>query len=163
MAGARGEETTNNYTNIHSVLENQHAEKITGGDYTICHNDNDYFTMDKWDDDVDILYLQFYGVWHCYDFEMLKQFWAYDASVMAEWEGGDEMGYRGRPNDYLVIKVPPSFWISFDAYETILSYPERSYKMKVVIENLPIGNLRGQMGVSMLHGQSPQTIFGIDE
>ncbi len=126
-----------------------------------CANPEDIISMDAFDEKSDIIYIvRNDGKYDCYDRNNLLQFLRMPESKMAYWVGGDAGGRRGRPDlNAIVYKLPNGWqWITEDSVRLINS-DVNVFTIHLFQSNVPIGNVQGGVGVSMLHGQNPQNIY----
>jgi hypothetical protein len=129
--------------------------------FTDCSNPIDPITQYPFTEEDDILFIRFNDQWHCFNKEMCLLFLNQPGSRMAYWVGGDSVGYGGRPDlNQLVYKFPDGVtWVDSES-KFILQNTRHIYFDKILVAaNVPIGNVQGQMGVSMLHGNNPQNIY----
>jgi hypothetical protein len=129
-------------------------------DYTDCDNPIDPITQFPFNADDDILFIYYNGKWTCFDREGVLELFQQESSRMAYWIGGDASGYGGRPDlNRRVYKLPDGItWIDRPSKRMIEKSDSRYFARQVIEQNVPIGNVYGLMGVSMLHGNNPQTI-----
>ena len=124
---------------------NRSPRRAKSPTYTDCSNDTDIITLDEFDEKSDIIYIYQGDNIKCYNYETLIRFLNIPDSTMAEWINGDEMGYGGSPNlNYLVHKMPDGFiWITHESLLILSESDYKYYNLKLVYENVPIGNIQG--------------------
>ncbi len=130
--------------------------------FSSCANPEDIISMDTFDEKSDIIYIvRKDGKYDCYDRYNLFQFLSMEDTKMAHWVGGDEMGYKGRPDlNFLFYKLPNGWqWITEDSVKLLMNRHINVFMIQLLKSDVPIGNVQGIMGVSMLHGQNPQNIY----
>lgn len=130
--------------------------------YTSCSLKENVFDGEEFDEKSDIVYFEYEnGDIMCYTKDNLLNWFQQSSAIMARWEGAyDDVGHGGRPNlRKIYMKMPDGWhWITECSYEYILLGHDY-FEFELIEENVPIGNLQGIMGVSMLHGNNPVNIY----
>jgi hypothetical protein len=132
-------------------------------DYLSCSNSRDYFSLDKFENNQDIVYfIMPNSKKYCFDYDNLIQWFSQHEVHMAHWIPNniymDDSGRGGGPDlDFIVHKVPAeyTFYINDDIYYEILRNEEKTFQLYMIHPNLRIGNIEGDFGPSLLHGQIP--------
>lgn len=134
-----------------------------------CHNSEDYILQTDFSENDSIVFIhdqtqeRFRPIF-CFDTEMLLKWFDREQTELAEWVGGDDVGYDGRQNhDFLMYTLPNgTMLIDEESVRIILMNSDQSklvFHAYMTYNNLPVGNVHGVMGASNLHGNNPKNIY----
>lgn len=138
-------------------------------DISKCSSSYDLVTMVEWVDDIPNIFIDFYndpqkpGRLNCYNGESLRYWLNLPENTFAKWVKNplskemDASGHGGKPDlEYKYIKLYTGEFIVYDELAKKLLKSKDPVIIKAIYTSTErIGNLRGTLGVSELHGQLP--------
>ena len=133
-----------------------------------CNSAYDLITLEEWSETPPNVKIRFYSengkttLINCYQAETLKEWLKNPENKFALWvekpeEIMDLMGYGGQPDlNRLVVKLYTGEFIIYDEIVKVIMAGIRDF----ILDAYPIGikrigNIKGEFGISMLHGQFP--------
>ena len=140
-----------------------------------CQNDVDFISQEDFTPDslydpnvILILFVTDYSAnLFCFEKEFFIRWVSTNDHIMSRWvDAVDDTGRRGHPDmENFYVSAPNAYWFHVQGRRDRYSQFMRSladHRVFVAImteKNVPIGNMAGQMGVSMLHGNNPQNVY----